>query len=121
MQQTIDLKSLLAHTNNFGQQSAAFAMLGLGVTESLISGTRGASEALSEFFHAENCLFVKQTLRSRAADEFMSRGVQLTDLFDALPIAEAQREYQRELALMRTLCLKLLEKERSEHSERIAA
>ena len=112
MQQTIELRALLARTNNPNQQSAAFALLGLGVTESLISGARGASEVLDEFFHTENCLFVKQALRSRAADEFMSRGVQLADLYDALPVAEAQREYQRELALMRALCLKLLEKER---------
>jgi hypothetical protein len=39
----------------------------------------------------------------------MSHGVQLPDLFEALPMAEAQREFQRELAIMRTLCLKLLE------------
>lgn len=112
MQQTIELRALLARTDDPTQQIAAFAMLGLGVTESLLSGARGASEALEEFFHAENCRFVKQTLHSRAADEFMSRGVQLADLFDALPVAEAQREYQRELALMHALCLKLLEKER---------
>ncbi len=112
MQQRIELRTLLAPTNDSTQQSAAFALLGLGVTESLISGARGASEALDEFFHAQNCLFVKQSLDSRAADEFMSRGVQLADLYDALPVAEAQREYQRELALMRALCLKLLEKER---------
>ena len=39
----------------------------------------------------------------------MSHGVQLPDLFEALPTKEAHREFQRELATMRSLCLKLLE------------
>jgi hypothetical protein len=39
----------------------------------------------------------------------MSRGVQLSDLFDALPATTAQREFQRELAKMQSLCLTLLE------------
>jgi len=38
----------------------------------------------------------------------MSRGVQLTDLFDTLSAEEAQREFQRELGAIRLLCLKLL-------------
>ncbi len=38
----------------------------------------------------------------------MSHGVQLLDLYDILPTEEAQREFQRELAKMRTLCLTLL-------------
>jgi len=46
------------------------------------------------------------------ADAVMSHGVQLPDLFEALPTAEAQREFQRELATMRALCLKLLEQKR---------
>ena len=40
----------------------------------------------------------------------MSRGVQLPDLFDSLPPLVAQREFQHELAKMRSLCLSLLEK-----------
>ena len=43
----------------------------------------------------------------------MSRGVQLPDLFDVLPLADSQREFKRELALMRALCLRLLEQEKS--------
>ena len=39
-------------------------------------------------------------------------GVQLPDLFEALPPEEAQREFQRELAVMRALCLKLVEDQR---------
>ena len=111
MQQIIELKSLLARTNDPHQREEAFALLGLGITESLSSGARGAVEAMREFFHAENCLYVKQTLHSRVADEFMSRGIQLADLFDILPVEEAQREYQREIALMRALCLRLLASE----------
>ncbi|MGH7227051.1 MAG: hypothetical protein ACRELF_27865, partial [Gemmataceae bacterium] len=54
-------------------------------------------------------LFVRKRLRDKIADEIMSRGVQLADLFDSLPTDEAQREFQRELAIMRGMCLKLLE------------
>ena len=39
----------------------------------------------------------------------MSYGVQLSDLFDVLPQAQAQREFQRELNTMRSLSLTLLE------------
>ncbi len=42
----------------------------------------------------------------------MGRGVQLPDLFEALPAEQAQRECQRELAAMRAACLKLLERRR---------
>jgi uncharacterized protein involved in exopolysaccharide biosynthesis len=49
----------------------------------------------------------------KAADEVMSRGVQLPDLFEALPAEQAQREFQRELAAMRSLCLQLLQRRRS--------
>lgn len=52
---------------------------------------------------------VRKHLRNKTADAVMSHGVQLPDLFEALPTAEAQREFQRELATMRSLCLKLLE------------
>ena len=42
----------------------------------------------------------------------MSHGVQLPDLFAVLPPEEAYREFQRELATIRSLCLKLLEAQR---------
>jgi hypothetical protein len=57
-------------------------------------------------------LFVRNQLRSKVADKIMGHGVQLPDLFDALPIEEAHREFHRELAIMRALCLKLLEEKR---------
>jgi hypothetical protein len=91
------------------QQLALFALLTLGILESLAHGLLSATEALRVFFHAENCLFIRKHLRDKTAEAVMSHGVQLPDLFDALPPAEAQREFQRELATMRALCLKLLE------------
>src|SRR5260221_8541673 len=87
------------------QQLALFALLSLGIIESLTSGLVSAADALRIFFHAENCLFVRQSLRDKVADEIMSRGVQLPDLFEVLPAAEAQRELQKELVKMRSLCL----------------
>jgi hypothetical protein len=77
--------------------------------ESLANGVVSATEALRLFFHVDNCLFVRKHLRDKAADAIMSHGVQLPDLFEALSTKEAHREFQRELATMRTLCLKLLE------------
>jgi hypothetical protein len=67
-----------------------------------------ASGAIELYFHADNSLFVRKQLQQKAADEIMSRGVQLADLFETLPVEEAQREFQRELTAMRLLCLKLL-------------
>jgi hypothetical protein len=39
----------------------------------------------------------------------MSHGVQLPDLFDALPGEQAYREFKHELAKIRSLCLKILD------------
>ena len=110
MTNKIQLKTVLSETGGVSvPQSTLFALLSLGILDSLTSGLLSATDTLQFFFHAENCLFVRQHLHSRNADEIMSHGVQLPDLFDILPPAEAQREFQRELAKMRTLCLTLLE------------
>jgi hypothetical protein len=90
------------------KQLPLLAMLNLGVIESLANGLLSATEAVRVFFNAENCLFVHKRLHNKVADNLMSRGVQLPDLFEALPTEEAQREFQRELAAMRALSLKLL-------------
>jgi hypothetical protein len=90
------------------QQLVLFALLTLGILESLANGVLSATDALRVFFHAENCLFVRKQLRDKTADAIMSHGVQLPDLFEVLPLTEAHREFQRELAVMRALCLKLL-------------
>lgn len=63
----------------------------------------------STTLNTNNCLFVSQSLNSQDADAIMSHGVQLADLFDILPPKEAQREFQRELAVMYSRCLTLLE------------
>jgi hypothetical protein len=113
MKKSMYLETLLtASEKTPRQQLALFALLTLGMIESLVNGLVSASDALRLFFHADNCLFVRKHFRDKIADKIMSHGVQLPDLFDALSAEEAQREFQRELATMRALCLKLLEKKR---------
>ena len=46
----------------------------------------------------------------KVAAEIVSRGTQLGDLFEALPADAALRVFQHELATIRSLCLRLLEK-----------
>jgi hypothetical protein len=114
MNDRIDLQTLLEVVQkSLPQLKALFALLNLGIIESLANGLMSAADAPRLFYHADNCLFVRKQLRDKTADEIMSRGVQLPDLFDSLPADEAQREFQRELAVMRGLCLKLLEKKPS--------
>ena len=109
MHYRMSLQALLAVSpESPGQRLALFALLTLGLLESLAHGLLSATEALRVFFHADNCLFVRKHLRDKTAEAVMNHGVQLPDLFEALPMAEAQRECQRELAIMRALCLKLL-------------
>ena len=109
MKDSIALQALLSQASNRNQQVASFALFCLGIIESLTNGLMSATDALRLFFHAENCLFVRKDLKEKIADQIMSHGVQLPDLFDALPAEEAQREFQRELTAMHSLCLKLLE------------
>jgi hypothetical protein len=85
-----------------------FARLIVGVIEELDQGLISASEAVRSIFHAENCLFVHKHFRKGLPDRIMSHGVQLPDLFDALPSELAYREFKHELATMRTLCLRIL-------------
>src|SRR5437867_78873 len=95
------LENLLTRANGTSKERVAlFALLNLGVVESLASGLVSASDAVRLFFHADNCQFVRVRLRNKTADTIMSHGVQLPDLFDALSAEEAQREFQRELATM---------------------
>ena len=109
MRDSISLQALLSQAGNRQQQQVpSFALLCLGVIESLASGLMSATDALRLFFHAENCSFVRNQLREKIADQLMSHGVQLVDLFDALPAEEAQQEFQRELTAMHSLCLELL-------------
>lgn len=113
MNQGISLKTLLSEAGGTpDHQLAVFALVSLGILESLSSGLMSATDAVRLFFNAENCLFVHQFLGRKMADEVMSHGAQLPDLFEALPVAQAQREFHRELATMRSLCLRFLEEKR---------
>jgi hypothetical protein len=95
------------------EQSEHFALLNLGIVESLASGVLSATEAIQRFYYADNCLYVRKHLRNNQVNAIMSHGVQLSDIFDCLPAEEAQREFLYELEMIRSLCLKLLEKGRS--------
>jgi hypothetical protein len=95
------------------QQQELFALLNLGLVQSLASGVISPTEAVERFYHAENCLYVQKHFRQKAAHTIMSHGVQLPDLFESLPAEEAQREFYRELEVMRSLSLQLLERRRS--------
>ncbi len=113
MNSSIQLKNLLSETGRVpDRQLAPFALISLGVLESLSNGLISATDAVRLFFNAENCLFVQKFIEEKIADEVMSRGVQLPDLFEALPAEDAHREFRRELATMHSLCLKLLEEKR---------
>ena len=113
MTSTIDLRSLLGNSDRTPQQKLSlFAWLNLGIVESLTDGVLGAREAVHVFFNAENALFVREALANPKADEIMSHGVQLVDLFDALPADEANREFRHELTTMRSICVNILEGKR---------
>jgi hypothetical protein len=113
MNTKIPLETLLSSANkNKEQQLELFVLLNLGVLDSIANGALSSSDALRLMYHADNCLFVHKRLRNKTADEIMSRGVQLPDLFDVLPSEAIHREFQRELARMRALCYELLERKR---------
>jgi hypothetical protein len=113
MHNSMSFKTLLAASGGTRAQQLVFlALLTLGMLESLANGLLSATDALRVFFHAEHCLFVRKHLCEKLADAIMSHGVQLPDLFEVLPPEEAHREFQRELATIRSLCLKLLEVQR---------
>src|SRR5438067_4470259 len=110
MKQVFDLAKITA-----GQQEplALFAVTSLGIIESLVAGSLNPTQAVNAFFHGKNIRFVKAKLGDERAVEIMGRGVQLADLFDAMPVEEAHREFQHELQAMKSLCYELLEAERA--------
>lgn len=110
MKYPIELSSLLSsETGEIPRQLESFALLTLGVIESLTNGSFKPQDSIPFFFHGRNCRYIRK-LKNKTADEVMGRGVQLADLFDALPPAEARREFERELTAMRGLCIRLLKK-----------
>lgn len=98
--------------SDVSSQLTIFAVVNLGVVESISSGLMTPSEAIHTIYHYDNCVYVDHVLKDKTADEIMSRGVQLSDLFDVLPPEKANRALRHELEKIRSLCLKLLEKER---------
>jgi len=104
---------LSAISANLCEQPEIFALINLGLVESLASGSLTPTQAVKRFYHADNCLYVKKVLRQREANAIMSHGVQLPDLFESLPPEEAQREFYHELETIRSLCLKLFDRRRS--------
>ncbi len=111
MMRAIDLAKLLAEADGHASRRLGlFAVLNLGIAEMLASGALSSADATRLFFNAENCLYVRKKLGDKVADEIMSHGVQLQDLFDALPAKRAQQEFQRELGSIRSLCLRLLDR-----------
>jgi hypothetical protein len=85
-----------------------FALLTLGIIESLENRLLSPAQAITVFFNLENCRFVRDNLPAEGADHVMGRGVQLPDLLDALNPEDAHKEFQREVAAIRRLCLGLL-------------
>lgn len=110
MKQVFDLATITA-----GQQQplALFAVTTLGIVESLAAGSLTPNQAVQAFFHGKNIQYVKKKLRDDRATEIMGRGVQLADLFDAMPVEEAHREFQHELHAIKALCYEVLESERA--------
>jgi len=110
MKHVFDLATI---TSGQHEPLALFAVTSLGIIESLIAGSLTPTLAIQAFFHGKNVRFVKSKLSDDRACEIMGRGVQLGDLFDALPVEEAHREFQHELQAMKALCNELLEAQRA--------
>lgn len=90
------------------KRTEVFALIVLGLLDSLESGVLNCSEVVPLFFHAANCRFVESHLQCVDAIEVMGRGSQLPDLYDALDSTEADRELALEIAAMRSRCLAML-------------
>jgi hypothetical protein len=106
----MDLEVLLtAAGRDRAEQGKLFARLILGVIEELDQGLISATDAVQGIFNADNCRCIRKHFREKLPDRIMSHGVQVPDLFDALPAELAYREFKHELATMRALGLKILE------------
>ncbi len=90
------------------RRAEVFALLALGVLDAIEAGALSPESARSHFFNAANCLFTRRTLNLPEVEEVMSRGVELPDLFDALPADTAAGEACAEVTLMRASCLRIL-------------
>ena len=118
---TVDMISISKFTGNVNDQLELFALVNLGLLQSLSCGILTPSAAIERFYNGKNCLHVKNHLRTKETQEIMSRGVQLADLFDSLDAEEAQREFYYELERMRALCLTILGRTATRKSTQRAA
>lgn len=89
---------------------AAFALIALGVIETIELGLLDTESAIPFFFHADNALFVRKEMRDKLAADVIGRGLQLSDLFTVLEPADANRALREQLAAMRAACRSLLGK-----------
>ena len=79
MHNKMSLQTLLAASEGRpAQQLAVFALLTLGMLESLTNGLLSTTDALGVFFHAENCLYVRKHFHDKTADAVMSHGGAVT-------------------------------------------
>jgi len=90
------------------EQQDRFALFNLGLAQWLAGGEVTPTEALELLYNAENCLYVQKHFPDKAARKIMGHGVQLPDLFDILPAEQAQREFCKELEIIRSLSLQIL-------------
>jgi hypothetical protein len=113
MKSAIRLNAILAvASDNRDDRLPIFAVVTQGIIESLANGSLSAKDVVSFFFNSENCLHVRKHLKNKLADKLMSHGVQLPDLFEVLPLEEAQRQFLHELNIMRALCFQLIDRAR---------
>jgi hypothetical protein len=113
MESAIRLNAILADaSDNEDDRLTIFAVVNLGIIESLANGSLSAKDVVLFFFNADNCLHVRKHLKNKLADKIMSHGVQLPDLFEILPVEEAQRQFLHELNVMRSLCFQLIDRGR---------
>src|SRR3954468_13949821 len=82
MKQIFDLATI---TSGQQQPLALFAVTSLGIVDSLAAGSLTPTQAIHAFFHGKNIQYAKKKLNDQRANEIMGRGVQLADLFDAMP------------------------------------
>jgi hypothetical protein len=114
MKKRIELNAALMDVRgDAAHRLSVFALLNLGIVQSLASRVISAEDAIPLFYNADNCLYVRKQLRNKHAEAIMSRGVQLPDLFEHLPAGKAYREFTHELEAIRAHCLALLNKTRS--------
>jgi hypothetical protein len=85
LESAIRLNAILADvSDNEDDRLTIFAVVNLGIIESLANGSLSAKDVVLFFFNADNCLHVRKHLKNKLADRIMSHGVQLPDLFDVL-------------------------------------